>query len=150
MEERGGNLLSRLSKRSETGAALLEMAVTLPLFLLVLLGMCELALTHYHKVMLNHAMIRTGRWALLGNTLPGNDRPQSIKLKGVEESGRAGVPVPLDSIQVCPLTNLACGGSDAGKPGEFIRIQAVRKVRLFWIYPVDLEASAVVKNEYYF
>ena len=128
---------------------MVEFAITLPLFLLIVIGLSELALIHYNKVLLQHSVVASGRWAILGQTTPPDDRITSIKLRVVKESEQAGVPVKVNEVSVCPLTNLSCPGNNPGLPGDFIRIEAKKKMHLLGLYPMTLTVSAVVKNEYF-
>lgn len=88
----------RQGREREHGAALVEMALVLPLLLMLLLGIVSAGLAYNHQLALTHAAREAGRF---GATLPVD-----------------GMATWLQSVEQRAFTD-ATGSLDAGTPGRY-------------------------------
>lgn len=119
---------------SELGAAMVEMAVVLPVFLLILIISMDFLRLSYHSLTTQYVVNRVVRQAVVGpSARPAAYSSQEEWIQGatIALSRSLGVAVSADQIAVCPYSSVAGGGScdptadDAGQPGELIAVQVL-------------------------
>ncbi len=102
----------------EEGQALVEVALTLPLLLLLLMGTVEVGLLYYTRLTVRHVTLEATRFAVTGNRLVDPEsggmltRGQSIERAVRVRASRFSVAV--DSIAMDP--------ADGGRPNEVVRV----------------------------
>ncbi len=137
---------------NQSGATMVEFAATLPFFLLLMVGFGELCALGNKRLMLEHAVTETARWAIIGKDDFGtatDDRVAAIKQKAVEQGQLFGVAIRADKVTICPLSGTCTPAtSDAGEVSEFIRITITTPLTYAFLkLDLNLKTEAVVRNE---
>lgn len=96
----------------ERGAVMVEMAIVLPIFILLLFGMLELGLAFKDKLAMTHAVNQATRDA----TVQGNDDAADIEILSAFEGGLAAA-ASIDSVLYVDIFKAA----DDGSPLEWDR-----------------------------
>ena len=117
------NSRSHRSSRLSRGEGLVEFAVVLPLFFLLMFGIIDMGHLYFVQVTLENAVRQAGRFAVTGATLPGqSSRVASIKL--VAQNAAPGVD--LSNIIISSSGGSSTGGvgnlASAGFPGDNVTI----------------------------
>ena len=126
---------------------MVEVTITLPIFLFVLLLGVETLRLSFTTVTLQHAAMRGVRYAsLLRTPCCGGSRADDIKQQVVQFA--TGVPLTRNNIQICPVSNLRCGGAEAGTPGETVALMITQPFRFLGRgLTMPVSVSAVARNE---
>ncbi|MDP9142416.1 MAG: pilus assembly protein [Pseudomonadota bacterium] len=102
----------------------MEIALILPLFLLLMFGIIDFGRMMFTKMTLQHAMREGGRFAVTGERLPDPDNPQTLQsrlqsIRQIVQDSAVGVTVNPNDIVVSSII----GGDDsAGTPGDTVTI----------------------------
>ena len=135
------------SHQTQRGIAMVEVALTLPVFLIVLFLGVETLRMSFTAVTLQHAATRGVRYAsLLRPPCCGHSRAEDIKQQVVGFA--AGVTLSPRNIQICPVANLRCNGAEAGVPGETVALTITQPFQLLGSsLTMPVSVSAVARNE---
>jgi len=150
---------------TERGSALVEAAITIQVFFILLFAGLALAVAGYHYVSLQYSVAEGMRWAVLGQniTIPPStvlsrkhsieknlsDKAQQFGL-GLGENVTAGTNNP--NIVICDEDNFSCtdgdfpGQEDPGASSEWVQVTATEQIDLF-LFKINVSASAIGKNE---
>lgn len=132
----------------QRGATLVEAAISLPIFLLVMVAAANLAILSYKTAGLHHTLTETVRWAVLGQTSPGLTRVNSIKAKAQEFGRPYGLKLPDSNIFVCAVGSTSCSPENAGNGQSYIQLSATEPAPLFFgLFRVNLFYSVLGRNE---
>jgi Flp pilus assembly protein TadG len=139
------------------GAAMVELAITLNVFLALFIMVVDITRLSYSAVSMQYLISKSARWGVIGRTeedpaSPGVQlsRADSIKKKMIEYAGTLSLQLDPANVKVCPATTPACTADNAGGPNDFIVISVTKPVKVFfgtWSY--NLSASVFAKNEPY-
>ncbi len=142
----------------ERGATMVEAALSVQVFILVIVIAIELGMASYQSAALNYAVSQGTRWATLNQTIGAMNRKDSIENKVQELARPYGLALQPGNIEVCLAADLdpntdTCATEKAETPGgkvkeEYIQIKAnYPSSLLFGAYQVDLTAKAFGRNE---
>ena len=129
-----GKFYSRARRKFKgtRGEGLVEFALVVPLFFLLLFGIIDLGHLYFVQVTLENAVRQAGRYAVTGQKMPGETRLSSI-VKVAQKSAPG-----LDLSQI--LISSGQGGSSvssngtptaAGLPGDTVTISLTTNLKLF-------------------
>ena len=135
--------------KNEAGGSMIEAAITLPFFMLIILACMSLSLALYKYVSLQYTVDTTARWALLGKEIDGLSREQSIEDQAINIGALYGLNfgatytsgVDHAGISICAPA-APCSDDSAGSPGEFFQITAVQPVSFLGL-SMNLRATAL-------
>ena len=99
---------------------LVEFALILPMFLLLMFALIDLGRWYWIRETLENAVRQAGRYAVTGQSIPGDTRVQSITT--VATNAAAGLQNLTVTVSSSPdaLTNWIA--NSAGGPGDFVKI----------------------------
>jgi hypothetical protein len=112
--------LFRRLLHQQRGTAGIEVAIVLPVLMLIVLGIFDFSRMFYARLTMQHAVREAVRFAVTGNTTtdPGSGKPRArvdaIKAKITENA--VALNVDLEKLAVSP--------ADGGGPGEVVTIVA--------------------------
>ncbi|HEV8111491.1 MAG TPA: TadE family protein [Planctomycetota bacterium] len=113
----------------KSGISLVETALALPIFLLLLFGIVDLGRVLFAHMTLQHAVREAGRFAVTGRALPGMDgehpRYDSIAKVVVQDS----LPFELTASDV-QISSARGGIGNPGGPGDRVTIALAYPVHL--------------------
>ena len=109
------------SRRSQKGSLALEFALTLPVFLAIILTGTELVRASIDASTLHHAMQRVGRYVALGNTIDGYDEIESAYIVLQELSN---LEIQESDFRICVYNEPDCDESTIGGMGDWLTIKA--------------------------
>ena len=148
-------MCSERSVKASLGATMVEAAISMQLFLLVVLFGSFLSVAMYKYVSLQYVVSEAARRGLLPDASTGySSRALAIEGLLVEEGARYGLdfgePYVFDTdhsgISVCTPSGSWCGSDDAGEGRELFQITA-RQPLSFLGMNLSLEATVMAKNE---
>ena len=139
--------------RSDAGTSLIEMAVVLPLLVLMVLGVADFGRMLYHAITLSHAARAGAAYGAQGNGFAGS-------VAGIQQAAEAEAqnisPIVVTSERLCECTGGAsvscttssCGGY--GAPRAFVEVTATQTFTTLVAYPgipdtVPLSRTAKVR-----
>ncbi len=138
---------NKLSQKyiDQKGGVLLEFALTVPLFLTIVLTAAELIRGGFQYAMLQHAVHRASRYAALGYKESGMTATESVLYKINQLSG---MQVENSGFTICPASEYPCNANSRGGSESWMRLEARVQLHLAFggINPV-LKADAVFRNE---
>lgn len=121
---RGTKMNGATGGRWSRGIATVEIALLLPLFLLLLFAITDFARLMFTMMTLQHAMREGGRFAVTGERLPDPDHADTL-LSRVESIRRIvrqkAVGVPLDPNDIV-IASILGGDGSAGGPGDTVTL----------------------------
>lgn len=147
--------------RSETGAVMMEAAVTLPCFLFIVLVAIDLARIAYVAASLQYCTFRAVRWSSVYDTDGTVTREDQLKAQIQTQATSFGLAVDPNLITICSTPYPTCGTSTAGGPGQFFWVRVQKNLEAItpgiWglvgnasaSTPPIVTALAIGKNEYY-
>jgi len=114
--------------RSSRGQTIVEFALVLPVFLLLLCGVVDFSNVLYNEMTMQNALRQAGRFATTGNTLPDQTRLASIILTA--QQAAAGLNLSSSSINISSNGTGGYGltGGNPGGPGDIITISVTAGV----------------------
>lgn len=114
---------------SSRGQTIMEFALVLPVFLLLLCGVVDFSNVFYNEMTMQNALRQAGRFATTGNTLPNQSRVASIIATAQQTA--AGLNLSSNSINI---SSNGIGGTgaaaNAGGPGDIITISVASGVHM--------------------
>ena len=102
----------------ESGQALVEFTMVLPLLLMLFFGIIEFGLYFYTRVSLRHVVRESARFAITGNVLTDSTGAPLTRAKSVEQMILNGAP----AVHLTPA-NITMTPADGGGPGQVVRIE---------------------------
>ena len=139
--------------RSNTGAAMAEMAVVMPLLVLMAIGVGDFGRVLYTAITLSHAA-RAG--AAYGSQGPGHAGDTAGIRQAAEDEAQEIAPITVTSQRVCECTGgatvscttISCGSY--GAPRAFVEVTTTRPFATLVTYPgipstVPLSRTAKVR-----
>jgi Flp pilus assembly protein TadG len=149
------NLRIRGRSTRRRGLSIVETALALPIFLLLIFGIVDIGRVLFAHMTLQHAVREAGRFAVTGRTSPGtggsHPRLDSIVQIVVDDS----VPFPLTTSDV-HVSSAGGGSGSAGGPGDRVTIEVLYRVHLLTpligaFFPPDgtfaVDVSTTFRNE---
>ena len=121
---------ARRKRASTEGTSLLEFALVVPMFFLLLFGLMDFARLFYVEITLQNAVRQAGRYAITGNHLPdpqhqGQNLSRVASITQVAQNAAQGLDV--SAIQV---SSLGGGAGSAGGPGDTVTISLTTNLKL--------------------
>lgn len=125
-----------MTKINDSGQALVEFALSLMIFFLLVFGTMDFANLFYHKVTLQNAVRQAGRYAITGQCILGSKGACSmsryLSIQQVLETASAGIlnssNITTDSTIVCTNKGGGCP-TGAGGPGDLVTITVTYQYR---------------------
>jgi Flp pilus assembly protein TadG len=117
--------------RLNRGEGLVEFAVVLPLFFLLMFGILDMGHLWFVQVTLENAVRQAGRYAVTGASMPGLTRLASIVT--VAKNSAPGLDVSQIVISSAEGASVSSNGTAtaAGLPGENVKISLTTHLTLF-------------------
>ncbi len=152
--KKGCSFLKR--RFSEAGAAMVEFAVSAPIFLLVVLGGLEVSLASYQSSAMQYTLATALRTGILSTSFSIPDRTNFIKSQIAQIGTRYGLQLAPTEIKICSASSIVgqpnldpnCPIESAGNPRDFIMVKVDKSTTLlFGRYPIHLQSTVVAINE---
>lgn len=127
-----GNVLG-FASRANCGQALVEFAMILPLFLVLIFGMIDIGRVIFVEVTLQNAMRQAGRFAVTGNHLPDRNNPgQNLtRVASINQIAQsAAVGLHISSVQITSRLGGVTTSGSAGGPGATVTISLTTDLQL--------------------
>ncbi len=119
----------RIARRRRRGLSIVETALAIPIFLLLVFGIVDIGRVLFAHMTLQHAVREGGRFAVTGRSSPGtggsHPRLDSIIQVVVDDSA----PFRLTTSDVL-ISSVGGGSGSAGGPGDRVTIAVIYPVRL--------------------
>ena len=147
---------------SEHGVAIVEAAMTIGLFFLIIGGTIDFCRALHTEMTMRYALNIAGRWSVLGKSAPGavgkcdsSDsgcwRAQTIEQMVHDTVKNLGVNDEPMQVSVCPIDaswNCAVNGNYAGKPEAIVELTGEYPFRLYFVgKQIKLTSTIHVRNE---
>lgn len=151
---------------------MLDAAITIPVFIVVLFFIIDAARMSYLAVSLQDSLHRTARWAITGDIREDGEGEQmsrfnSLRQVLIEEAGARGITISPEEIFVCPIEVADCscpvGGCADGEPdwndpeseddevlgsGRLFKISARTRLTVpLTLFTLDIQRTAIGRNE---
>lgn len=148
MRTRGSRILRRLKRlrRSEHGGAMVELAVVLPVLVLLAVGVMDYGRVYFTSIAVANAARAGAEWGAQGSGFYTDDaRIQSF----AQLDGAEAAPITITSNHVCKCggTTVGCAGTTCaggyGPPIVLVEVTATKTVALLLKYP-GLPASVTI------
>ena len=125
-------IIARRKFKGPRGEGLVEFAVVLPLFFLLMFGILDMGHLYWVQVTLENAVRQAGRYAVTGQKMPGETRLSSI----VKVAQKAAPGMDLTQILITSGeggSSVSSNGtpSAAGLPGDTVTISLTTHLTLF-------------------
>jgi Flp pilus assembly protein TadG len=137
----GGRLASRL--KDARGSNIVEMALALPLLLLLTFSIVDFAAIFYVHLALENGVSQAARYGVTGNTLAGKTREESIR-----EAMRGATPTLTIDDTAFAFSHLVPGSvtwlPGTGEPGDVSRVQVTHNWQLMTPVVRDFFASNMI------
>lgn len=136
--KRGGKKLSL--RRNVRGATMVEAAIVLPLFLIVLILGIDLLRVSFNVLSLRFVAARVMRDVSIGTLNQWNLKNSTINL-----AQKFGTTIERNQISVCELSDYPCtsGDVDLGDPGDLLILEIRPSVQGFILSHVTLVSTAL-------
>jgi Flp pilus assembly protein TadG len=115
---------------STCGTTLLEFALVLPIFVLLLLAIADFARLFYVEMTLQNAVREAGRYAITGNHVPDpNHQGQTLsRVKSITQiAQQAAMGLDVSNLQIVSVNG---GSGNAGGPGDTVTISLATNLKL--------------------
>jgi TadE-like protein len=122
--------LCRRRRIPAEGSALTELALIIPMFLLLVFGVCDFGRLFFVETTLENALRQAGRYAITGNHQPDPKHPgQNLSRVDsiVQVAQQAAIGIDVTDIQVSSVNG---GAGSAGGPGDTVIISLTSNVQL--------------------
>lgn len=159
--------MKRFRMSDEAGVSMLDAAVTIPVFILVMFFIIDAARTSYLAVSLQDSLHSAARWTITGETHDDHptSRVESVKEILIENAARRGITINRCEIFICPIDVPDCTCPIGGDPcvvecdylnppeevidsGRLFKISARTRLSVpMTLYAMDIERTAVGRNE---
>jgi Flp pilus assembly protein TadG len=128
----------RFKGKRNQGNAAVEFALTLPIFIILVIGIIEFGWYFFVQHTLQYATREGMRVALVGRTITGMDRKNFI-IKTIQDNAELAVKrdaVAVSIYKVDPNNNFTDpnswqGTQDPGLPGDFMRVRSEYNYKFF-------------------
>jgi len=130
--------------REPKGSALIELALVVPLFLLLVFAVCDFGRLFFVETTLENALRQAARYAVTGNHQPDAKHPgQNLSRVDsiLQVAQQAAIGIDVTGIQISSVNG---GAGSAGGPGDTVIISLTSNVQL--ITPL---VAAFFKNGIY-
>ena len=108
------------ARRKSRGQSLVEMALVLPMFLMLICGVVDFSHVMFVEMTIQNALRQAGRFATTGNHLPdANGNAQSRVASIVETAQQAAPGFNFGAINISSANG---GAGSAGGPGDIVTI----------------------------
>lgn len=97
-----------LKGRSESASVMVEFAVSIFAFALLIFGSSQFAIVGYRAVALNYVAASTMRWAILGKTIGNLSRVRSIEKTARDHALVYGIRLTNREIHICEAADPDC------------------------------------------
>ena len=140
-------------KSDEKGATLLETAVGLVPFTIILFAMLQVLSFAHTTMSMHYALAKAARWGVLNLTLNDQnmnqlDRVASIKQRFAETAPRYGVNPDAVTVKICPADQPDCTVESAGAAGRPFIIKGERRARFLTGFQfLQPKTSVIISNE---
>lgn len=127
-----------LLRRSEHGGAMVELAVVLPVLILLAVGVMDYGRVYFTSIAVANAARAGAEWGAQGNSFYTKDAEMQsfAKLDGAEA---APITVTSNHVCMCGGTTVGCSGttcpSGYGAPIVLVNVTATKTVALLLKYP---------------
>ena len=130
----------------QSGAVLLETAISLIIFAFILLFGVDLLRISYVSASIQSSIFQAGR---AGIVAPALNRINVIEQTAQQRADALGVSINTSDILVCPENDLSCSTSEPGDVNQFIHIRLNHSVPMivFGGHTINLKAEVLVRNE---
>jgi len=138
-------------RRAQRGSVMLEFALSLPVFLAILLSGIELLRVSFKIAQFDHAVYQAGRYASLGFVEPPNGSPsQDYAIESVKTQIQNASGVEVGQFSICPVDD--CTQNSRGNEGsaapQWISIRATAYINLFSDrFQLPYTSRTLVRNE---
>lgn len=115
---------------SVCGTTLVEFALVLPIFVLLLLAIADFARLFYVEMTLQNAVREAGRYAITGNHVPDpNHQGQTLsRVKSIAQiAQQAAMGLDVSNLQIISVNG---GSGNAGGPGDTVTISLTTNLKL--------------------
>jgi hypothetical protein len=108
----------------QRGVETVELAIILPVFLLLLFAILDFSRLFFTEITLQHAMREGGRFGVTGQRLPDPDDPDTLQsrvdsIKQVVEEAAVGISLDAEEVSIASVHG---GQGSAGGPGDTFTI----------------------------
>jgi len=121
----------RRNSKGKRGEGLVEFAIVLPLFFLLMFGILDMGHLYFVQVTLENAVRQAGRYAVTGQSMPGMSRVASIRAT----AQNAAPGLDLTKIIISSSGGSSTGGvgnaNSGGLPGDDVTISLTTHLTLF-------------------
>src|SRR5580693_7493960 len=120
----------RRRAKATRGEGLVEFAIVVPMFFLLMFGILDMGHLYFVQVTLENAVRQAGRYAVTGQKMPGLTRVQSIQ----KIAANAAPGLDLTKVVISSSSGSATGGvgnaDSAGLPGQNVTISLATHLTL--------------------
>ena len=143
------------SSKNQRGSTMLEFAFSIPVFLLLLIGLIDLGRVSYTAVAMQFALNKAGRFISVGQLMTDPNDPtvtlnrlQSLQTKISEIGSTYGVSFETGDMRFCLVNNPDCTTDTIAGSGGFFTITIQKNVpMIFNSIDLPLRQTILVKNE---
>ena len=142
--------LWRRRARSDRGSAYLELAVTLPSFILIVVSGVEMARLAYSDQSLSNAVHRSARFAAVNGGTKGQADVKLLieNFLGHQLPAGSNPVIERDTAINGTSTSLCAQNTKLGCPGDWMSVSASDNIKLLGgLYHLTLTSKAVYRNE---
>jgi Flp pilus assembly protein TadG len=149
MDLRGGRcILGPKDEVRQSGVVLVEASLSILVLFLVVFFTLYVTIWMWRVVSIDHALIKTARWATLGLVIPSMDRIQSVRQKLVDNIVSAGQNPNDYVLKICPITDVSCSVDDLdGTNKVFVLTVTGKPSKLMWYNPLPITSVALGRNQ---
>lgn len=138
-----------LPKKDQQGSVMVEVAITILPFLIIILASLHLLIICYNTVTLQYVTARVGRWVSVGDVGSGSSRSYpDIVARFQNEMRRIGLDETTASIKICPQDNPNCSGQAPGAARQLMVLTATKECHsVIDVMDIEVTASVLLRNE---
>lgn len=135
------------SDRSENGIAAIELALVLPLFTLLIIGLMDLAVMMYNTQVITNASREGARWGVIANNNP-THLPWACASSSTTDASPCGVANKmasglLISFKGSPITSTT--GAGGGVAGSTLTVTTTYQFSGMGLFPGSVTLTGVTK-----
>lgn len=141
---------------AEHGATMVELAFSLPIFLMLVLTGADVARIAFAASGMQFAVSQATRQGILGQHAGGAEGVAAIKNRLIEVAEPLGATISAAEITICNAAEVnfdsvtRCAQQSTGRPGGWIYIELNKPMPiLIGQFSIQVKASAIAKNEPY-
>jgi Flp pilus assembly protein TadG len=126
-----GQTTSRRRFWSRRAQSLVESALVIPLFFLLVFAILDLGRLYFVQVTLQHAMRQAGRFAVTGNRLTDPSTGNNLsRVDSIIVVAKRAAGLEITNIQIGSLLGGSAGPGRAGGPGDTVTIALTTDLKL--------------------